>query len=84
MVNDQFSAMTIYVDQEGKLICAPFGTNKDVKMVYEGVDLLNTDSWQHVSCMYSDQKYVKGQYIDVNINKKADITSTLLHPQSFA
>ena len=59
--------MTIYVDEVGRLICAPFGTNL-AKVVYEGVDLFNTDSWQHISCMFSDAGFVKGQYLAVNLD----------------
>ena len=38
--------MTIHVDPTGQLICSPFGIGENkVRVVYEGVDLLNTDSW---------------------------------------
>ena len=59
-----------------------------MKLVYEGVDVFNTDTWQHISCMFSDARFVKGQYLAVNLDlqnegQSQDITQTLLLPQSF-
>lgn len=38
-------------------------------MVYEGVgNPLEIDMWQHISCASSNKKFVKGQYLAVNLD----------------
>ena len=80
--------MTIYVDAKGKLKCAPFGRGTDGAIIeYEGVDVFNTDKWQHISCIFSNEKYVKGQYLAVNLDPSRkpveNFEQTVLTPRSF-
>ena len=86
MEDAQFSAMTIYVEN-GKLKCAPFGLNIDIKVEYEGVDLFNTDKWQHISCIFSNERYVKGQYLAVNLDPETHFVKNfeqiVLTPRSY-
>jgi len=52
--------MAIYVE-DGVLKCGPYGKN-DTKLVleYTNIDPLNTMEWQHISCIYKNNMYVKG------------------------
>lgn len=84
----QFTAMTIYVDNDGKLKCAPFGRGVSEGILeYEGVDLFNTDKWQHISCIFSNENYVKGQYLAVNLdperNPVKDFEQIIATPRTF-
>lgn len=53
--------MAIYVEKN-VLKCAPFGYRTDEALVlsYEGIDPLETEEWQHISCIYIKNLYVKG------------------------
>jgi len=54
--------MTIYVDADGLLKCAPFGINSDPStiLVYKGIKVYTIDKWQHVSCMYDQDRTISG------------------------
>lgn len=60
--------MTIYIDTDGLLKCAPFGmkASKDTILVYDGINPYTYDSWQHVSCIYDRDSTVTGQYLAFN------------------
>jgi hypothetical protein len=53
-------AMTIYIDTDGLLKCAPFGRDGDSILVYDGVYPYDSDVWQHVSCIYDRDSSVTG------------------------
>ena len=86
-------AMAIYVE-DGTLKCAPFGYNQegaeDTILTYDlgGENPLTVDAWQHITCTYIWQKFVKGQYLAVNINENGDadpaFLSATLRPKTFA
>jgi hypothetical protein len=74
--------MEIYVDN-GVLTCAPFGRGRGEVLTYDGIDIMNIDMWQHVSCTYIKQRYVKGQYLAVNMDPdgpKTGFFKTILRP----
>lgn len=79
--------MAIYVE-DGVLKCGPYGKN-DTKLVleYTNIDPLNTMEWQHISCIYKNNMYVKGQYLKVDMDPNAadkDFTAQILRPTTFA
>lgn len=85
MQDSLFSAMTIFIEN-GVLKCSPLGLNRGYDLVYEGVRPLETDSWQHISCMFSHAKFVKGQYLAVNMDPETqddDFAAEILKPKSF-
>lgn len=59
--------MAIYVE-DGMLKCAPYGYTKNRELVLNyaefnpdtKIDVLNEKKWQHISCIYIKDKYVKG------------------------
>jgi hypothetical protein len=53
-------AMTIFIDSDGLLKCAPFGRDGDYILVYDGVYPYDSDVWQHVSCIYDRDSSVTG------------------------
>ena len=59
------NAMEIYVE-DNKLKCAPFGrptgvgdAEKDV-LVYGDINPFLVDEWQHITCIFVKDRYVKG------------------------
>lgn len=71
-------AMTIYIDNDGLLKCAPFGLGgaKESILVYEGVYPYEINSWQHVSCVYDRDSTVTGQHLAYNPDQLAGLDST--------
>lgn len=68
--NEWNKAMDIYVE-DGKLKCAPFGYSNDEKYILEydiEDDVLLTEEWQHISCIFINDIVVKGQYMKTNLN----------------
>jgi len=53
--------MDIYVE-DNVLKCAPFGreTGGAPVLTYEGINPLNTQEWQHITCILVNERYVKG------------------------
>ena len=68
-VLDNKDVMAIYVE-DGVLKCAPFGRCMDPtsELVFEGINPLTIDSWQHISCSFARRKYIKGQFLAVNMD----------------
>jgi len=70
-----FNSMVIYVENN-ELKCAPFGfvdgelKDEESVLTYSGVNPLLVSEWQHISCMFKRQKYVKGQYLKVNFDEE--------------
>ena len=81
-----FTAMTIYVNADGNLVCSPYGRDRGIDLVYEGVNPLTTDKWQHISCSFLKGKFVKGQYLAINLDYdvNSDFADAILYPQTFA
>ena len=82
--------MVVYVD-DGVLKCAPFGiSDQESVLTLEGVNPLTVDKWQHISCSMRRQKFVKCEYLAVNINTDTpptpveDFQLLTLRPQVFA
>ena len=69
MEDGRFEAMTIHVE-DGKLKCSPRGRGLGYDLVYEGVNPFAVDKWQHISCIFHNQRYTKGQYLAVNIDSE--------------
>lgn len=74
--------MAIYVENE-ELKCAPFGfvdgqpKDPDSILTYKGVNPLKVYEWQHISCVYLRQKYIKGQYLALSLDKEgADLSKS--------
>ena len=65
--------MAIYVE-DSRLKCAPFGYGKDADSVltYGAIDPFAVDSWQHISCIFYRNKYVKGQYLAINMEPSVE------------
>lgn len=88
-------AMAIYVEDQ-QLKCAPFGYGKDEDSVltYGTIDPLTVDSWQHISCIFYRNKYVKGQYLAINMEpsearggtgkRVESFQDDILRPQQFS
>ena len=60
------NVMSIYVENN-ELKCAPFGfvngtESRDPESVltFKGINPLEVSEWQHISCVFLRQKYVKG------------------------
>lgn len=66
-------SMAIFIDKDGLLKCAPFGTDSDPAtiLVYEGVIPNQINSWQHVSCIYDRDRAVSGEHLAFNSNSGA-------------
>ena len=94
------NVMAIYVEN-GELKCAPFGFDqktgelKDPTTVltYTGVNPLTEEKWQHITCIYLQNKYVKGQYLAINLESQdkserdianSDFKTKILSPKTFA
>ena len=62
------NGMALYVENDN-LICAPFGRCADTntELVYTGVNPLKIDKWQHISCTFVRNKFVKGQFLEINM-----------------
>ena len=77
--------MEIYVDN-GVLKCAPFGRNQpDYILSYDNVDVLNEQRWQHITCTYVNQRYVKGQYLAIDRDSNNfDFKTQYMRGKSFA
>ena len=68
----QYRAMTIYVES-GVLKCSPYGRSKGFDLVYEGVgNPLEINTWQHISCMFSNQRFAKAQYLAIDMDLSGD------------
>ena len=83
MKSGLFTAMEIYVQADGKLVCSPYGSGKGFDLIYEGVTPLTTDKWQHISCSLRDKYFAKGQYLSVNLGD-SDFQNAILKPKTFA
>ena len=58
-------AMSIYIDTDNKLKCAPFGRSQpDFIMIYEDADPTATTKWQYVQCQYKLERTVMGRYLE--------------------
>lgn len=62
------NSMEIYVENK-QLRCAPFGrpkddddTLKDV-LIFGDINPFATDTWQHITCIFVKDRFVKGQYM---------------------
>ena len=54
--------MDIYVE-DGTLKCAPFGNYADENKILSydiGSNPLETSEWQHITCIFINELYVKG------------------------
>lgn len=84
---DRKRAMDIYVENN-ELKCAPFGQTSDAGTVlnYEGIDPLRTKEWQHITCILVNDRYVKGQYLKIDIETEAvgSFSEDILRPSTFA
>ena len=59
-------AMTIFIDEDGLLKCAPFGrktADLETILTYGEIKPASTFNWQHVSCVYKQSKYIRGEYL---------------------
>jgi len=63
--------MTIFIDKDGLLKCAPFGVNSSPNAIltYTGFRPYDKAIWHHVSCSYDRDKSVLGQVLAVNLSK---------------
>jgi hypothetical protein len=87
--------MVIYVEDD-QLKCSPFGfvdgepRDPDSVLTYTGVNPLEVAEWQHISCVFLRQKYVKGQYLALSLDaedadlSKSDFREKTLRPQTFS
>jgi len=83
--------MAIYVEN-GELKCAPFGfqngepKNPESILTYSGIRPLEEAKWQHISCIYLNQRYVKGQYLAINTGDEGskNFREEILRPKTFA
>ena len=81
--------MLIYVEN-GELKCAPFGDASGPigePLVFTGINPFAVSEWQHITCIYVQQKYVKGQYLAIDIdltNPRDDFKEKTLRPKTFA
>jgi len=50
----QEESMSIYVDTDGQLKCAPFGPNSQENLIltFTGVKPFATNKWQHITCAF--------------------------------
>ena len=76
-----FNTMVIYVEDD-EMKCAPFGfvdgevKDPDSLLTYKGVNPLKVSKWQHISCIFVRQKFVKGQYLAVDLDEEGADTAT--------
>ena len=75
------NVMKIVVEDD-VLKCLPFGMASDSadykdnlefdELIYEGINPLEVDKWQHITCTYIKGRYVKGQYLAIDIEEDKD------------
>lgn len=62
------SSMVIYV-RNGELKCSPYGLNSPYSLLYEGINPFSVAKWQHLSCVFAHEKFIKGHYLAVNLEE---------------
>ena len=87
--------MVIYVE-DNEMKCAPFGflngelKDKESVLTYKDVNPLIVEGWQHISCILTRQKFVKGQYLQVDLDEegvdliKSSFRDIIKLPRTFA
>mmetsp|Transcript_18883 Transcript_18883/g.23453 ORF Transcript_18883/g.23453 Transcript_18883/m.23453 type:complete len:82 (-) Transcript_18883:91-336(-) len=60
------SGMVVYV-RDGQLKCEPYGLNSGQTLVFGDINPFSVAKWQHISCVFSHQRYIKGHYLAVNL-----------------
>ena len=95
---DGFSTnvMAIFVE-DSQLKCAPFGftdsggfKDPDSVLTFKGINPLTETKWQHISCIYKREHFVKGVYLAINLDVDANTTNSStfkeqsLRPKTFS
>lgn len=71
-------AMTVFIDTDGLLKCAPFGvdSSRETILVYGNVRPTEIDAWQHVSCIYDRDSAITGQHLAFNTDSVTGLDMT--------
>lgn len=81
--------MDIYVE-DGTLKCAPFGNHIDDKKILSfdiGSNPLETSEWQHITCIFINELYIKGQYLKIDMDPdvaEKSFPDKILRPSTFS